>query len=182
MSCAGCDDCPSDAWHLHITVGYHHNWRKAADELGYNPLAIENLRWLGTATVEYIPTAHFKGTYRDALVKIFKDSCAFAGYGLTVLRAKIEGAPGVVENALYYEAHVKMHNANPRDWGTSAVKLLPPVSRTDKGYLITIRRPTWIGAHNALAELGHPHAKIEACAFDTSPELDAAWINQGVNV
>lgn len=180
MSCAGCDDCPSDAWHLHITVASAvPALEGVAEALGYKLLTIENLLWLGGSSTEYVPTAHFTGSYADALVKLFRDSCAFAAYGLVVLRAKIEGPPSRVETALYYEAHVKMHNNDPHSWGTVVTKLLPPVSRANGRSIITLRRDSLTEVERMLGELYAPDTKVEACAFDTNPDLDAAWIKRG---
>lgn len=118
MTCAGCDDCPTDRWHLHVTVRPHWSWslRDVAGALereierhDIKPVVVTNHLRDGRSYRELIPTKHFEGSEADASRELFMMGMLLNNAGWRVRRLKIEGDARIVPNgrALYYEAHVK---------------------------------------------------------------------------
>lgn len=193
MGCAGCDDCPQDAWHLHVTVRPHLRWSltdtaKAIEQdiigEGIRLVHVTNVfREPRRNYVEMIPTQHLKGASEgEATFKLFMMARLLSNRGWRITRLKLEGgAPRVVRGrALYYEAHAKIQPEHE----TLAHSLRLPLSRTKDKMIATIRNTypedvdqTWNYMHYLGMTLGQP-MRIEAAVLDTAPELDNEWINQ----
>lgn len=190
MTCAGCDDCPQDAWHLHVTVKPPHQWSftditRALEcdmvRMGARPVVVTNHfapRHNRPPYKELIPTKHFKGSESNASREIFKMGVLLNNSGWRVKRLKIEGDARSMRipegRALYYETHIK---GAPIDGA--------PRSTNAKGQaILTVRRGTLRDVRDAclnlFADTGHecPVLRIEAIVLDTAPELDHDWINQ----
>lgn len=192
MSCAGCDpkDCPTDAWHLHVTVLPHWSWtltdvasalRRDVERHGVRPIVITNhFRNANRAPYkELIPTKHFRGSEADASREIFRMGVLLNNAGWRVKRLKIEGDPSKIREGrpLYYEAHVKVPGGAP----------LPdlPYSTNAKGeHICTARFTNYTETWNRVV-FAHMHMKldtlpirIEAAVLDTNPQLDEEWINE----
>lgn len=178
MGCAGCDECPEDAWHLHLTVRGEHSVQLSR-EYGYEPAVVQNLFWLDASRTELICTKYAKGPYQEVLTTLVRDACAIASGRVDVLRAKIEGAPGAVPSPLYYETHVKMRSTDVTTWSAAVRTRFPAVSAIGDKRIVTVRALTLKELSAQLDMLELMPGKVEACAFDTAPELDEAWLNQG---
>ncbi len=191
MTCAACDDCPQDAWHLHVTVKPPREWgfadiSRALEcdmvRLGMRPVVVTNV-FVKTPERNYkelIPTKHVRGSEAEASREIFRMGTLLNNAGWRVKRLKIEGdARKVISGrALYYEAHVK----NP-----SHPDARVPRSTNAKGdEIYTIRHHAMGHVYeHALRLQGHNdpwrapiNVRIEAAVLDTAPELDHDWINQ----
>lgn len=192
MSCAGCDDCPQDAWHLHVTVQPHWSWsltdvasalQRDIERHDIKPVVVTN-HFHNTPERSYrelIPTKNFKGTEAGASREIFRMGILLNNAGWRVKRLKIEGNPANIREgrALYYECHLKNTGLSP---------LAAPCSTNVKGdHIHTVRRETILDVEDVvyrlLIDMGHPHLplpplRIEAAVLDTNPDLDKEWINQ----
>lgn len=190
MTCAACDDCPADAWHLHITVKPPREWGFAdisralecdIARLKIKPVVVTNhFRDARPPYKELIPTKHFKGSEAEATRELFRLGTLLNNSGWRIRRLKIEGDARVVTpgRALYYEAHVK----NP-----SHPDARVPRSTNAKGDdIYTLRHPAMGNVYeNALRLHGYNdpwrapiNVRIEACVLDTAPERDNEWMNQ----
>lgn len=191
MSCAGCDDCPTDAWHLHVTVKPHWSWsltdvasalQRDIERHDIKPVVITNHFHDGSRSSyrELIPTKHVKGTEADASREIFRMGILLNNAGWRVKRLKIEGRASQVTigRALYCEVHIK-NSILP----SSAA----PCSTNVKGdHIHTIRRATaedvemelyhWRDTYNGV--FADIPIRIEAAVLDTNPDMDKEWINQ----
>lgn len=184
MTCATCDDCPQDAWHLHVTVRPHWSWtlkdvasalQRDVERHGVRPIVVTNhFRTPGRPPYkELIPTKHFRGTETDASREIFKIGVLLNNSGWRVRRLKIEGDARTVPHgrALYYEAHVRDRAASGHlPWSVNA-----------KGEVIYTARRTYLFDLNNLLDRTIPITaarRIEAAVLDTRPELDEEWINE----
>lgn len=188
MSCAGCDDCPRGAWHLHVTVGSvlrNEFWSGSEYQqlelirvLGYKDVCVRNLMPDGSDYNEIIPTINYVGSEAKATAKLFEMGAELLRVGFTIKRLKIEGDPMQVAagRALYFEAHIK---------GFGKIDWRLPTSVNLKGEKIrTLRKKTlldmqlqfdqWWDTTNG--ELDVRKHRIEACVLDTAPELDNAWM------
>jgi len=196
MTCAACDDCPRDAWHLHITVQPHWSWnvkdvasalQREIERFGAKPVVITNVfRDERRNYKELIPTKHVRGTEAEASREIFQMGVLLNNAGWRVRRLKIEGDPAHIKEgrALYYESHLK----NPALGVRASLGLRAPTSTNAKGdHIVTVRRPTYesvvetmVGWRDAgLVDADTVRdARIEAAVLDTNPALDADWINE----
>lgn len=189
MTCAGCDDCPADRWHLHVTVRPQRSWSHAdvvaaltqdIERYGIKPVVVTNHMRDGTSYRELIPTKHWVGDEASASRELFRMGVLLNNSGWRVRRLKIEGdATRVLAGrALYYEAHVKDPPC-PDD--------RVPRSTNSRGQSIyTVRHPAMGAVYEGALRLygldpydDHaPPIKIEAAVLDTRPELDDEWMGQ----
>ncbi len=183
MSCAGCDDCPSTGYHLHVTVGFlisdaweDKEWNKLIDLMGYKPILVHNVTNNMKTYEERIPTQHVKGTEAEAIKALFMMGWCLINVGFAVKRLKIETNPSSVNPArvLYYESHVK----NLRDEARARARnLRVPMSRNERGEeIFTVRHPAMGHVYELATSLTGQLAKIEATILDTAPELDKEWM------
>lgn len=183
MTCGGCDDCPQDAWHLHVTVQPHWSWtltdvasalQRDIERHGVKPVVVTNHFRDGRSYKELIPTKHVVGTESEAARTLFNLGILLNNAGWRVRRLKIEGdarrvPPG---RALYYEAHVK----------ASRITHVLPRSTNAKGEdIFTVRDVDLMTVRQTLngwwpdGAISH---RIEAAVLDTRPEMDEEWINE----
>lgn len=190
MGCAGCDDCPQDAWHLHVTVQPHRSWgmRDTADAIvkdtetiGTKLVRVTNTFRTGHPVrnyVELIPTLHLKGTEAEATWKLFNMAHRLSNNGWHIRRLKIEGDASKVQvgRALYFESHVKIQEehvkfVHSRRW---------PVSRTTNNIVVTVRDQS-LGVVMDRATQVIPEFqlhRVEACVLDSNPTMDREWLAQ----
>lgn len=203
MSCAGCDDCPQDAWHLHVTVdrGGDNVHISATgftidmNQLGYRPVSVWNVMQgdppdatYGDPRVrsyrEWIPTQHFRGSEAKATYELFVMGHRLKNLGWIPRRLKIEGDARLVTSgrALYYEAHVK-----PKE-PLSYVRTIRlngeylAISVSKESPIVTIRQSSleelnhqfWLLSN--VCDLRDVKRRVEACVLDTAPELDDEWL------
>ncbi len=198
MTCARCDtdDCPTDAWHLHVTVAPHKSWNRVdftralvhdAQKHSFRPVVVTNVIPAQPAHGrperfyrELIPTRHVRGTEAEATREIFQMGVLLNNAGWRVRRLKIEGSASRVPagRALYYETHLKNLNPLPK---------FVPMSTNQRGDMIhTLRKHTMDDMEIALdsvfvdfiGNLDQRPTKIEACVLDTAPELDDEWMGR----
>lgn len=191
MSCAGCDDCPQDAWHLHVTVRPHRTWgitdlaraiEKDMEHLNAKLVRVTNVVPRGYNYTELIPTRHVKGTEAAATESLFRMTHLLSNSGWQIKRMKIEGHPASVAQgrALYYEAHAKIQPEHV----SLAHTLHLPISMSKDKIIATLRYPDplrindmWNIMHDKGMTLGQP-LRIEAAVLDTNPDLDREWMMQ----
>lgn len=171
MSCASCDDCPADKWHLHVTVvrAFDQTSTRAFDQtsvepteylyarhcaqIGACPVLVTNLllkeKWLeDEAYVERIPTIHFSGTLAKAQHEIVLLACNLTRLGWFSTRAKIEGSPSLASRHehpfCYWEAHVSVPRTPESLRILRGVRIegwRPPLSTSDGRLIVTVRAP-----------------------------------------
>ncbi len=197
MTCAGCDptDCPTDAWHLHVTVQPHWSWslkdvssalQRDIDRHGIRPLVVTNHFRDGRQSYrELIPTKHVRGTEAEASREIFKMGILLNNAGWRVKRLKIEGDPSHIREgrALYYETHFKIPVGE--NHATYMGRVLPMSTNVKNDIICTLRRNVLLDVQLATDQFFEYRnmrdtvkPRIEAAVLDTAPELDHDWINQ----
>lgn len=188
MSCAGCDHCPEDHWHLHVTVAGDFRTiladRCAELSRPAKLVRVTNVMRDGSDYVESIPTLHFRGTEAHAVHALFDMACELQhpARPYMVTRLKIEGDARVVPpgRALYYETHLK--DLVPEAEVRAKNLRLPRSLNAREQSIYTVRYPVYGQVYELAWSLLRNDTKrvlrIEACVLDTAPELDDAWINQ----
>ena len=174
MGCAGCDDCPQDAWHLHVTVLESDTTvlEGLIRRHGGKVVRITNVMSDSSRNYdEIIPTCFFRGSESHATMRLFQVACELEQRGFEIARLKIEGDARAVPTgrALYYEAHLK----NLDEWRAGRLPL--SINARDEK-IWTVRHGDWMTVRNLCDKLRVESARVEACVLDTAPELDDEWL------
>ncbi len=193
MSCAACDNCPRDTWHLHVTVASKiltpADEAHFRDKYGIKFVRVHNMVQDQPGYPELIPTMHVKCSEAVAIRRLMDMHHVLLSHGFGILRHKIEGNASTIvgrDRVLYYESHLK--NLLP-EAEARAKNLRVPLSINARGERIyTIRHPA-VGHVYELAwslsraEEDHTRTpRIEACVLDTAPELDDSWMKGSAHV
>lgn len=132
MSCAGCDDCPNNHWHLHATVkreSFNNDWKRHfatdCERIGVRPVRVMNIchdadGWFDPkkrkptfqSYEECIPTLSISGNEDAAARALGKMARMLGEMHYKVTRLKMEASPNVasLKRMLYAETHIKVKN------------------------------------------------------------------------